>query len=49
MACEKLSLKEMGMFEEVDLPLGQNMVGLIWVFANKTNADGIILPGKEKA
>jgi hypothetical protein len=49
MAREELSLKEMGAFEEVDLPPGQNTVGLIWVFANKTDADGVVLPGKEKA
>jgi len=49
MACEEQSLKEMGAFEEVDLPPGQNTVGLIWVFANKTDADGVILSGKEKA
>ena len=49
MAREEQSLKEMGAFEEVDLPPGQNTVGLIWVFANKTDADGVILSGKEKA
>jgi len=49
MAREEQSLKEMGAFEEVDLPPGQNTVGLIWVFANKTDADGVIISGKEKA
>ena len=49
MGCEEQSLQEMGAFEEVDLPPGQNMVGLIWVFANKMDADGVVIPGKEKA
>ena len=39
----------MGAFEEVDLPPGQNTVGLIWVFANKMDADGVVISGKEKA
>jgi hypothetical protein len=46
---EEQSLREMGVFEEVDLPPGQNMVGLIWVFANKTDADSVVISGKEKA
>jgi len=49
MGREEQSLQEMGAFEEVDLPPGQNTVGLIWVFANKTDADGVVIPGKEKA
>ena len=49
MGCEEQSLQEMGAFEEVDLPPGQNTVGLIWVFANKADADGVVIPGKEKA
>ena len=49
MAREEQSLRDMGAFEEVDLPPGQNTVGLIWVFANKTDANGVIISGKEKA
>jgi len=49
MAREEQSLKEMGAFEEIDLPPGQNTVGLIWAFANKMDADGVIISRKEKA
>ena len=37
---EKTSLKEMGAFEEVDLPKGEKTIGLKWVFAYKKNAEG---------
>jgi hypothetical protein len=46
---EKLSLEEMGAFEEVDLPKGERTIGLKWVFAHKTDTDGMIIRGKEKA
>ena len=39
----------MGSFEEVELPRGEKTVGLIWVYAYKTNADGKVILGKEKA
>jgi Reverse transcriptase (RNA-dependent DNA polymerase) len=37
---EKRSLEEMGAFEEVELPSGERMIGLKWVFAYKTNLEG---------
>lgn len=43
------SLDEMGAFEETDLPTGGRAIGLKWVFAHKTDADGAIITGKEKA
>ena len=46
---EKLSLDEMGAFEEADLPLGERAIGLKWVYAFKTDVDGHNIPGKEKA
>ena len=46
---EKSSLKEMGAFEEVDLPKGERTIGLKWVFAHKTDSEGMIIWGKEKA
>ena len=46
---EKQSLKDMGAFEEVDLPAGARTVSLKWVFDRKTDADGQNIPGKEKA
>jgi hypothetical protein len=46
---EKQSLKDMGAFEEVDLPPGEKTVGLKWVFDRKTDADGQNISGKEKA
>ena len=46
---EKESLQEMGSFEEVELPCGEKTVGLIWVYAYKTDADGKVILGKEKA
>ena len=49
MAREEHSLEEMGAFKEVQLPPGQPTVGLIWVFANQTDAEGAIILGKEKA
>ena len=46
---EKDSLRDMGAFAEVPLPSGQRTIGLKWVFAFKTDADGHNIPGKEKA
>ena len=46
---EKTSLDEMGAFEEADLPPGEHVIGLKWVYAYKTDADGNNIPGKEKA
>jgi hypothetical protein len=46
---ERLSLEEMGAFEEVDLPKGERTIGLKWVFAHKTDSDGLVVQGKEKA
>ena len=46
---EKESLREMGSFEEVELPHGEKTMGLIWVYAYKTDADGKVILGKEKA
>ena len=43
------SLMEMGAFEETVLPEGEKTVGLKWVFAMKTDADGNRIEGKEKA
>ena len=43
---EKDSLEEMGAFEEADLPLGEQAIGLKWVYAFKTDADGRNIPGK---
>ena len=38
---EKTSLEEMGAFEEVDLPKGERLIGLKWVYAYKKNSDGV--------
>jgi hypothetical protein len=38
---EKKSLEDMGAFEEVDLPSGERMIGLKWVYAYKTNVEGM--------
>ena len=46
---ELKSLSEMGAFEETDLPKGERVVGLKWVYAQKTDAEGVNIPGKEKA
>ena len=46
---EKSSLDDMGAFEEADLPLGERVIGLKWVYAFKTDADGHNILGKEKA
>ena len=46
---EKQSLKDMGAFEEVDLPAGARTVSLKWVFDRKIDVDGQNIPGKEKA
>ena len=39
----------MGVFEEADLPPGERTIGLKWVYAYKTDASGVKIPGKEKA
>jgi hypothetical protein len=44
---EKESLEQMGAFEEVDLPPGERVIGLKWVYDYKTNAEGVNI--KEKA
>ena len=31
----------MGAFEEVDLPKGERLIGLKWVYAYKKNAEGV--------
>ena len=49
MAREKASLEEMGAFEEVDLPEGERAIGLKWVYAHKTDSEGLNIAGKEKA
>jgi hypothetical protein len=46
---EKQSLTDMGAFEEVDLPAGEKTIGLKWVYDYKTDADGKVILGKEKA
>lgn len=46
---EKASLEAMGAFEEADLPDGERAIGLKWVYAYKTDSDGAIIRGKEKA
>jgi hypothetical protein len=46
---ERDSLAEMGAFEEVDLPMGERTIGLKWVYDYKTDVDGKIIKGKEKA
>ena len=49
MSREKESLDKMGAFEETDLPEGEHTIGLKWVFAYKTDTEGVNIPGKEKA
>ena len=44
---EKESLEQMGAFKEVELPLGEHVIGLKWVHAYKMNAEGVNI--KEKA
>ena len=44
---KKESLKQMGAFEEVELPSGDRAIGLKWVYAYKTSAEGANI--KEKA
>ena len=39
----------MGAFTEEDLLKGEQTVGLKWVYVYKTDADGAIIVGKEKA
>ena len=43
------SLAKMGAFEEVDLLSGERMIGIKWVYNYKTDSDGMIIKGKEKA
>jgi hypothetical protein len=40
-AMEKMSLEDMGAFEEVDLPPGEQIIGLKWVFAYKMNFESV--------
>ena len=49
MSREMISLGEMGAFEETDLPEGERTIGLKWVFAHKTDPEGVPMQGKEKA
>jgi hypothetical protein len=44
---EKESLEQMGAFKEVELSPGECVIGLKWVYAYKTNAEGVNI--KEKA
>ena len=46
---EKASLLEMGAFVEEELPKGAKMIGLKWVYAYKTDENGVFIKGKEKA
>ena len=46
---EKKSLQDMQAFEEVDLPPGAKTIGLKWVYDYKTDSDGHVILGKEKA
>jgi hypothetical protein len=46
---EMQSIKDMGAFEEADLPPGQKAVGLKWVYDYKTDALGAKIKGMEKA
>ena len=41
MDCKKESLEQMGTFKEVELPPGEHVIGLKWVYAYKTNAEGV--------
>jgi Reverse transcriptase (RNA-dependent DNA polymerase) len=47
MDSKKESLEQMGAFKEVELPPGECVIGLKWVYAYKTNAKGVNI--KEKA
>ena len=42
-------LKDMGAFEECDLPPGKKPLTLKWVFAVKTDTEGQVIEGKQKA
>jgi len=46
---DSLSSSGMHAFKETTLPPGEKTVGLKWVFALKTDADGARIEGKEKA
>ena len=43
------SLRDMGAFLECDLPPGKKPLTLKWVYAQKTDSNGQVLVGKEKA
>ena len=45
---EKTSLRDMGAFEEVDLPKGEWTIGLKWVYAYKKNAEGVNIMEKAR-
>jgi Reverse transcriptase (RNA-dependent DNA polymerase) len=38
---QKQSLEDMSAFKEVDLPPGKQTIGLKWVYAYKTNLEGV--------
>jgi Reverse transcriptase (RNA-dependent DNA polymerase) len=48
MDCEKKSLEQMGTFKEVELPPGERVIGLKWVYAYKTNAEGVNIKEKSR-
>ena len=45
---QKESSQQMGAFEEVDLPPGEHLIGLKWVYAHKTNTDGVNIKEKDE-
>jgi hypothetical protein len=45
---EKKSLAQMGAFEEVNLLHGECVIGLTWVYAYKTNAEGVNIKKKAR-
>ena len=49
MGCEIASLREMDAFAECSLPPGCRLLDLKWVYDYKTDPDGNIIVGKEKA
>ena len=45
---EKESLEQMGAFEEVELPPGERVIRLKWVYDYKTNAEGVNIKAKAR-
>jgi Reverse transcriptase (RNA-dependent DNA polymerase) len=45
---EKESLEQMGAFKEVELPPGERVIGLKWVYAYKMNAEGVNIKKKAR-